>query len=80
MKKHWVEKVISLLDPIGVYGIAPLDEYSDTAKRALDILDKGDAGMLKQFLLDQYSTQAEASLAKVNLAVDLIVFIKENCN
>ena len=44
MKKHLVEKVISLLDPIGVYGIAPLDEYSDTAKRALDIQTKATQG------------------------------------
>lgn len=33
MKEKMIEKVISLLDPIGVIGLGPLDEYKDIAKK-----------------------------------------------
>ena len=33
MIEKMIEKVISLLDPIGVIGLGPLDEYKDTKKK-----------------------------------------------
>ncbi|MBQ2805391.1 MAG: hypothetical protein IJD47_03740 [Clostridia bacterium] len=78
MRKKLTEKVIALLDPIGVYDIAPPDEYSNIAKHALDVLDQGGSKLLQQYLIDLYPISSEVSHAKVDLAVELIVFFKEN--
>lgn len=77
MKKEMIKKIISLLDPIGVYGLGPLDEYDDIAEKTYQIIRDGKTDYLKEYLINQYSSRENADLNKVDLAVDLLVFIDQ---
>ena len=77
MKEKIVEKVISLLDPIGVIGIGPLDEYKDIAKEVYELLIKKEYQQLKQYLVDQYPTKGEVNIRKVEITIDILIGILE---
>ena len=77
MKEKMIEKVISLLDPIGVIGLCPLDEYKDIAKKAHKLLINKEYELLKEYLVDQYPTVGEVNLTKVDIAVEILTNLLE---
>lgn len=77
MKEKMIEKVISLLDPIGVIGLGPLDEYKDIAKKVYELLIKKEYQQLKQYLVDQYPTKEEVNFRKVDITIDILISILE---
>lgn len=77
MKEKMIEKVISLLDPIGVIGFGPLDEYKDIAKKAHELLVNKKYEQLKQYLINQYPTKGEVNLRKVDIAIEILINILE---
>ena len=72
MNIEMIEKVISLLDPIGVIGLGPLDEYKDIAKKAHELLINNEYELLKQYLINQYPTAEEVNLRKVDIVIEII--------
>lgn len=80
MKEKLIEKVISLLDPIGIYGLGPLDEYKDIAKDIYYLLIKKEYALLKQYLIDQYPTEKEVAIEKVDITIELLICIMDNFN
>lgn len=75
MKKETIEKVISLLDPIGVIGLGPLDEYKDIAKKTYELLINKEYKLLKEYLVSQYPTEGEVNLRKIDLTIDILIYI-----
>ena len=75
MKEKMIEKVISLLDPIGIIGLGPLDEYKDIAKKSYELLIKKEYQQLKQYLINQYPTKEEVNLRKVDITIDVLISI-----
>ena len=75
MKEKMIEKVISLLDPIGVIGLGPLDEYKDIAKRVNELLINKEYELLKQYLVNQYSTVGEVNFRKVDITIDILTYL-----
>ena len=78
MKEKIIEKVISLLDPIGVYGLGPLDEYKDIAKNVYTFLLKKEYKLLKQYLINQYPTENDIVIEKVDVAMELLIYLMDN--
>ena len=78
MIEKMIEKVISLLDPIGVIGLGPLDEYKDIAKIVYAFLLKNDYKSLKQYLINQYPTEKDVVIEKVDIAVELLIDLMNN--
>ena len=76
MLEKLIENVISLLDPIGVYGLGPLDEYKDVAKYTLELLTQGKYELLKHYLIDQYPTPKSVVPEKVDIAIEILICIK----
>ena len=72
MKENMIEKVISLLDPIGVIGLGPLDEYKDIAKEVHELLNNKEYEQLKQYLVNQYPTKEEVN--SLNLVLVKVLF------
>ena len=77
MEEKLIEKVVSLLDPIGVYGLGPLDEYKDVAKTVHSYLLKKDYKSLKQYLINQYPTEKDVEIEKVDIAIELLIHLME---
>ena len=77
MKEKMIEKVISLLDPIGVIGLGPLDEYKDIARKVFELLIKKEYQQLKQYLVDQYPTKEEVNFRKVDITIEILINILE---
>ena len=77
MKEKMIEKVISLLDPIGVIGLGPLDEYKDIAMKVHELLIKKEYQQLKQYLVDQYPTKEEVNFRKVDITIEILINILE---
>lgn len=77
MKEKMIEKVISLLDPIGVIGLGPLDEYKDIARKVYELLIKKEYQQLKQYLVDQYPTKEEVNFRKVDITIEILINILE---
>ncbi len=77
MKEKMIEKVISLLDPIGVIGLGPLDEYKDIAKRVYELLINKEFQQLKHYLVDQYPTKEEVNFRKVDITIEILISILE---
>ena len=77
MKKKMIEKVISLLDPIGIIGLGPLDEYKDIAKKSYELLIKKEYQQLKQYLINQYPTKEEVNFRKVDITIEILINIFE---
>lgn len=73
MKEKLIEKVISLMDPIGVYGLGPLDEYKDIAIEVVALLTKKDYEFLRQYLTNQYPSEKDIDFAKVDLVMDILI-------
>ena len=80
MQEKIIEKVISLLDPIGVYGLGPLDEYKDVAKNVYTFLLKKEYKLLKQYLINQYPTENDIVIEKVDIAMELLIYLMDNFN
>ena len=80
MKKAMVEKVVSLLDPFGIYEICPLDEYSDIAREVYGYLERKEYDKLKSYLTRQYISEQEIEKRKIGLAVEILKYIVENGN
>lgn len=77
MKVKMIEKVISLLDPIGVIGLGPLDEYKDIAKKAHELLINKEYEQLKQYLVNQYPTVGEVNFRKVDITIEILTYLIE---
>lgn len=77
VKETLIEKVISLLDPIGVIGLGPLDEYKDIAKRVFNMLINKEYEELRQYLINQYPTAGEVNFSKVDIAVEILTNLVE---
>ncbi|MBE5731013.1 MAG: hypothetical protein E7350_03600 [Clostridiales bacterium] len=75
MKEELIEKVISILDPIGVIGLGPLDEYKDIAKQVHELLRNKEYELLKQYLVNQYPTEEEVNFRKVDLTIDILIHL-----
>ena len=77
MKEKMIEKVISLLDPIGVIGLGPLDEYKDIAKKVYELLIKKEYQQMRQYLVNQYPTKEEINFRKVDITIEILINILE---
>jgi DNA-binding MarR family transcriptional regulator len=77
LQEKKIEKVISLLDPIGVIGLGPLDEYKDIARKVYELLIKKEYQQLKQYLVDQYPTKEEVNFRKVDITIEILINILE---
>lgn len=77
MKEKMIEKVISLLDPIGVIGLGPLDEYKDIAKKVYELLMKKEYQQMRQYLVNQYPTKEEVNFRKVDITIEILINILE---
>lgn len=77
MKEKMIEKVISLLDPIGVIGLGPLDEYKDIAKKVYELLMKKEYQQVRQYLVNQYPTKEEVNFRKVDITIEILINILE---
>ena len=72
-----IEKVISLLDPIGVIGLGPLDEYKDIAKEVHELLNNKEYEQLKQYLVNQYPTKEEVNFRKLDITIEILINLLE---
>jgi hypothetical protein len=77
MKEKMIEKVISLLDPIGVIGLGPLDEYKDIAKKVHELLNNKEYEQLKQYLVNQYPTKEEVNFRKLDITIEILINLLE---
>ena len=77
MKENMIEKVISLLDPIGVIGLGPLDEYKDIAKEVHELLNNKEYEQLKQYLVNQYPTKEEVNFRKLDITIEILINLLE---
>ena len=77
MKEKMIERVISLLDPIGVIGLGPLDEYKDIAKKVYELLMKKEYQQMRQYLVNQYPTKEEVNFRKVDITIEILINILE---
>ena len=77
MKEKMIEKVISLLDPIGVIGLGPLDEYKDIAKKVHELLNNKEHEQLKQYLVNQYPTKEEVNFRKLDITIEILINLLE---
>ena len=68
------------MDPIGVYGMGPLDEYKDIAKNVHIFLIKKEYELLKQYLINQYPSKKEVAIEKIEIVIELLIFLMDKCN
>ncbi|MDR1159482.1 MAG: hypothetical protein LBK69_02545 [Syntrophomonadaceae bacterium] len=77
MEKNVIKKIINIWDPLGVYGLAPEDEYDDiVAKVAVFFETKTDRETIKNYLLAQYYNERVKSEARVNELIDILLSLK----
>ncbi len=78
MIEKMIEKVISLLDPIGVIGLGPLDEYKDIAKEVHKLLINREYELLRKYLINQYPTEEEVNFRKIDIAIEILTNYIDN--
>lgn len=78
MIEKMIEKVISLLDPIGVIGLGPLDEYKDIAKEVHKLLINREYELLRKYLINQYPTKEEVNFRKIDIAIEILTNYIDN--
>ncbi len=78
MIEKMIEKVISLLDPIGVIGLGPLDEYKDIAKEVHKLLINREYELLRKYLINQYPTEGEVNFRKIDIAIEILTNYIDN--
>lgn len=76
--KIFVKKLINIWDPLGVYGLAPQNEYDDIVNIVANFLESNaDEKTIKKYLLNQYYNDKTKSEAKVDELIDLLIFFKQ---
>lgn len=76
MTKHLIKKIVNIWDPLGVYGLAPADEYDDIVNELFNMLNTNvDENKIKKYLISQYYNEKVENNAKVNELYELIRFL-----
>jgi len=68
MDKEIVKRIINIWDPLGVFGLAPKDEYDYIVMDIVAFFDAKtiDEGKIKKYLLNQYYSEAARNEEIVN--------------
>lgn len=77
MKNQIIKKLINIWDPLGIYGLAPEDEYDDITAKLIDLIDaKASKNEIKEYLMLQYYSEKAKNEIKVNELYDVISLLK----
>jgi hypothetical protein len=78
MKKDVIKKLINIWDPLGIYGLAPEDEYDDIVARVIIFLEtNASKEVTKDYLLAQYYNERAKSEARVNELIDVLYLLSQ---
>lgn len=78
MKISIIKKLINIWDPLGVYGLAPEDEYDDITAKVLEFLEANTSKeTLRDYLLAQYYSEKAKNEARVNELIDVFFLLKD---
>ena len=76
MERSVIKKLINIWDPLGVYGLAPDDEYNEIIARVAVFLDaKADKKTIKDYLMAQYYSERAKCEARVDELIDVLYLL-----
>ena len=68
-------QVINVWDPLGVFGLAPLDEYKSISEKVCEMLGESpiQEQKIKKFLISQYGDEMSKNKEKVDEVYSLLL-------
>ena len=76
MEKHIIKKIINIWDPLGVFGLAPRDEYDDITEKIICFLEaSADRKAIKKYLMGQYYSEKVKNETIVDELIDILYML-----